>query len=125
LLKKSEYLDWQDLSKLSEHHGFLWIKGKPGAGKLTLMKFALADAREKIKNKIIISFFFDAREDDLEKSTIGIYRSLLLQLLERVLHLQGDFDFLGLATWNDGPSTRALLSGDLRNRCLLTKSSGL
>ncbi|RYP48626.1 hypothetical protein DL768_005517 [Monosporascus sp. mg162] len=103
LLEKSEYLDWLDPSKLDEHHGFLWIKGKPGAGKSTLMKFALANAWKKMKDKIIISFFFNARGDGLEKSTIGMYRSLLLQLLEQLPELQGVFDSLGLATWNGAP----------------------
>jgi hypothetical protein len=96
LLKTPQYLDWLDPSKLSEHHGLLWIKGKPGTGKSTLMKFALLNARKTMKDKIIISFFFNARGDDLEKSTIGMYRSLLLQLLERLPVLQCVFDSLGL-----------------------------
>ncbi|KIX05149.1 uncharacterized protein Z518_06021 [Rhinocladiella mackenziei CBS 650.93] len=100
LLRKSEYLDWLDPNKLSQHHGFLWIKGKPGTGKSTLMKFALANARKVIKNEIVISFFFNARGDDLEKSTVGMYRSLLLQLLERLPALQSIFDCLGLAAWD-------------------------
>ena len=88
LLQKSEYGDWLDPNKLGEHHGFLWIKGKPGTGKSTLMKFVLANARKKMKDMIVISFFFNARGDELEKSTIGMYRSLLLQLLERLPALQ-------------------------------------
>src|SRR5215469_1978461 len=96
LFEKSEYLDWLDATKLVEHHGFLWIKGKPGTGKSTLMKFALASARRMMKDWIIASFFFNARGEDLEKSTIGMYRSLLLQLLERVPELQCIFDSLGL-----------------------------
>ncbi|KAJ4295115.1 hypothetical protein N0V90_007124 [Kalmusia sp. IMI 367209] len=99
LLRKTEYLDWLDTAKLSEHHGFLWIKGKPGTGKSTLMKFALANARKK-KDYIVISFFFHARGEDLEKSTTGTYRSLLLQLLERLPNLQGLFDSLGLSALN-------------------------
>ena len=102
LLRKSEYLDWLDPNKLSQHHGFLWIKGKPGTGKSTLMKFVLANARKAMKNVIVISFFFNARGDDLEKSTVGLYRSLLLQLLEQLPALQSVFDCLGLATWNSG-----------------------
>src|SRR4051794_19467725 len=35
LLKNSKYFDWLDATKLGEHHGFLWIKGKPGTGKST------------------------------------------------------------------------------------------
>ncbi|KAH0594295.1 hypothetical protein MHUMG1_08134 [Metarhizium humberi] len=102
LLKTPAYLDWLDPNKFNEHFGFLWIKGKPGAGKSTLMKFALANARKKIKDKIIISFFFNARGSDLEKSTIGLYRSMLLQLLDRLPGLQEVFDSLPLAIRDSG-----------------------
>ena len=37
LSQQSEYQDWLDQSKIYENHGFLWIKGKPGTGKSTLM----------------------------------------------------------------------------------------
>jgi ankyrin repeat protein len=104
LLAHPKYLDWLDPSKFREHHGFLWLKGKPGAGKSTLMKFALANARKTMKDTAvkIISFFFNARGDNLEKSTVGMYRSLVLQLLERLPGLQDVFDSLGLTTWNGG-----------------------
>ena len=69
--------------KAKPDHGFLWIKGKPGTGKSTLMKFALAQAQESMKDPPILSFFFNARGGDLEKSTVGMYRSLLLQLADR------------------------------------------
>ncbi|KAH8702668.1 ankyrin repeat-containing domain protein [Phaeosphaeriaceae sp. PMI808] len=98
LLKNSRYLDWLDVGKLSEHHGFLWIKGKPGTGKSTMMKFALINARKTMKDSILLSFFFNARGEDIEKSTIGTYRSLLLQLLERLPALQSVFGSLGLST---------------------------
>lgn len=92
LLKKSEYQDWLDFNNIFEHHGFLWIKGKPGTGKSTIMKFALAQAKKTMTDTIIISFFFNARGEDLEKSTIGMYRSLLVQLLEKTPELQNVFD---------------------------------
>ncbi|KAL7621867.1 hypothetical protein AAE478_007367 [Parahypoxylon ruwenzoriense] len=98
LLIRPEYLDWLDPAKVNEHHGFLWIKGKPGTGKSTLMKFVLYNARRRMKERIIINFFFNARGDDLEKSTTGMYRSLLLQLLERIPALQCVFESLGSAT---------------------------
>ena len=104
LLKMQEYLDWLDVNKLVEHHGFLWIKGKPGTGKSTLMKFAHAHARKTMKDKIITPFFFNARGEDLEKSTAGMYRSLLLQLLERTPELQCVFDSLGLAAMSSSGS---------------------
>ncbi|KAK3681682.1 hypothetical protein B0T22DRAFT_433996 [Podospora appendiculata] len=100
LLKRPEYRDWVDKRKSGQHHGFLWMRGKAGAGKSTLMKFALKLARSRMKDKVIISFFFNARGDDLEKSTLGMYRSLLLQLLERLPRLQKVFEDLGFASWN-------------------------
>jgi hypothetical protein len=97
LLKKSEYLDWLDTDRLREHNGFLWIRGKPGTGKSTLIKFVLAHARKTMAGKAVISFFFNARGEDVEKSTIGTYRSLLLQLVERFPAVQRVFNSLGLS----------------------------
>lgn len=94
LLTKTEYLEWLEQDLLERHHGFLWIKGKPGAGKSTIMKFALTYARQTMKDRAIISFFFNARGGSLEKSTNGTYRSLLLQLLEHILNIRGSLDFL-------------------------------
>ncbi|KAJ4369531.1 hypothetical protein N0V86_009366 [Didymella sp. IMI 355093] len=98
LLKCEQYLDWLNRTKLDRHHGFLWIKGKAGTGKSTLMKYALVNARKTIKDHIILSFFFNARGEEIEKSTIGTYRSLLLQLLERLPALQSVFNSLSLST---------------------------
>lgn len=82
------YIDWLDPKKLDRHDGFLWIKGKPGAGKSTLMKSALGHAKKTMNDTVIIFFFFNARGHELERSTIGMYRSLLLQLLERLSNLR-------------------------------------
>ncbi|KAK2473116.1 hypothetical protein H9L39_15291 [Fusarium oxysporum f. sp. albedinis] len=92
ILKRGEYLDWLNPDKVDEHHGFLWIKGKPGAGKSTLMKFILSNARRRMKDKTIISFFFNARGEELEKSTTGMYRSLLLQMLQQLPRLHSLLD---------------------------------
>jgi hypothetical protein len=121
LLKSEQYLNWLDTAKVSEHHGFLWIKGKAGTGKSTLMKFALVNARKTMKDHIVLSFFFNARGGDMEKSTIGTYRSLLLQLLERLPALQSVFDSLSLSTsklttdhqWN-AESLKTLLEQAIR-----------
>jgi ankyrin repeat protein len=102
LLSKSEYQDWLDVNKISEHHGFLWIKGKAAAGKSTIMKFVYANAKKKMTHTIIVSFFFNARGEDLEKSVLGMYRSLLFQLLEKLPELQNLFDFLGSTAISNG-----------------------
>ncbi|KAI1128713.1 hypothetical protein F5Y10DRAFT_291744 [Nemania abortiva] len=97
LLKKTEYIEWADLTKLEQHHGFLWIKGKPGTGKSVLMKYALGNLRNAALNRTRICFFFNARGNELEKSTLGMYRSLLVQLYEKLPRLQKAFDALGLS----------------------------
>ncbi|KAJ3575968.1 hypothetical protein NPX13_g3851 [Xylaria arbuscula] len=90
LLSHPDYIEWLNPAKFAEHHGLLWIHGKPGAGKSTLMKYIYTRAKE---NKgTTISFFFNARGDTLEKSTEGMYRSLLLQLLQKMPDLQEVLD---------------------------------
>ena len=88
LLEHPAYVAWTDPNKLHRHHGFLWINGKPGAGKSTLIKFAHARATKNLKGEILVSFYFNARGDELERSTLGMYRSLLFQLLEKTVDLQ-------------------------------------
>jgi hypothetical protein len=97
LLRKSEHVAWLDSRKLPSHHGFLWIKGKPGTGKSTLMKFAFGEASKSMNHNTVIAFFFNARGEVLEKTIIGMYKSLLLQLLDKNPKLQCTFDSLSLA----------------------------
>ncbi|KAF4825623.1 hypothetical protein CGCSCA5_v000385 [Colletotrichum siamense] len=93
LLQDPSYKQWLNASNSARPCGFFWISGKPGAGKSTLMKFVLSRARSSLgNNDAIISFFFNARGDTLEKSTTGLYRSLLLQLLESFPDLQSVLD---------------------------------
>lgn len=100
LSRTPEYIDWfESPDKLVEHHGLLWIKGHPGAGKSTLMKSALRKA-QKTKRGSFISFFFNARGGELERSTVGMYRSLLLQLFEKQPRLQTSFISLGRTAQN-------------------------
>ncbi|KAJ2972729.1 hypothetical protein NUW58_g9126 [Xylaria curta] len=92
LLDHPNYRLWRTPAEFAEHHGLLWIHGKPGAGKSTIMKFIYTRALENScapeAGNTIISFFFNARGDDLEKSTQGMYRSLLLQVLQKLPDLQ-------------------------------------
>ncbi|KAI0536695.1 hypothetical protein GGR58DRAFT_381547 [Xylaria digitata] len=91
-LKTPSYANWTQKNALRNNHNFLWIKGKPGAGKSTLMKFLLGQLRNQIRQaknqEVLLSFFFNARGHDLEKTTTGLYRSLLVQLLEARRDLQ-------------------------------------
>jgi ankyrin repeat protein len=83
-LKHPDYLLWIDPQQVSQHHGFLWIRGKPGAGKSTIMKFIYSESKKKDRKNqsLTASFFFNARGELLERTVSGMYRSLLLQLFQ-------------------------------------------
>lgn len=83
LFEKAEYKAWRDPAMRHTHHGFLWIKGKPGTGKSMLMKCAYNKGLQELDGGIVISFFFNARGVPLQKSTVGMYRSLMCQLLDK------------------------------------------
>jgi hypothetical protein len=70
-----------------EAGGLLWIIGKPGAGKLTLLRYAfdhIAVASSIGSRALIFSFFFHNRGVDLQKTPLGLSGSLLHQLLSCV-----------------------------------------
>ncbi|KAK3986791.1 ankyrin repeat domain-containing protein 17 [Cladorrhinum sp. PSN332] len=61
--------------------GLLWIKGKPGSGKSTLLKYALGNSGAGDKD-LVLKFFFHDRGDELQKSRLGLFQSLLHQVLQ-------------------------------------------
>ncbi|KAF4335283.1 ankyrin 3 [Fusarium beomiforme] len=83
-LKHPDYLSWADPRQLSQHYGILWIRGKPGAGKSTIMKYIYLESKKKDRKnqRLTASFFFNAQGEMLEKTVAGMYRSLLLQLFQ-------------------------------------------
>ena len=83
LFRHQSFLSWNNESKVHEHNGFLWIKGKPGCGKSTIMKSTWAWAKRKWSGQwTILNYFFNARApNSSEKSSLGLYRSLVHQLL--------------------------------------------
>ncbi|KAJ6151624.1 hypothetical protein N7470_007221 [Penicillium chermesinum] len=78
---RPEYLAWMSEESLPNHGGFFWMKGKPGAGKSTIMKYLLLNAKKRLRDTVLLSFFFHAQGTLLERSVMGMYRSLLHQLL--------------------------------------------
>lgn len=63
----------------------LWIKGKAGAGKSVIMKKILNTIQKReLPGFIVAAFFFNARGAELERNTMGMYRSLLYQILENM-----------------------------------------
>ncbi|KAI9151452.1 putative ankyrin repeat protein L88 [Paramyrothecium foliicola] len=95
ILKSLEYKAWIDMETTTgEHYKFLWVKGKPGAGKSILMKY-LFQQKKRAPGAKSISFFFNARGHVLERSTLGLYRALLLHLFEKFPELQDALEVLG------------------------------
>lgn len=82
------YLAWLDPDQPREHRGLLWISGKPGVGKSTLMKFVHDKTQKKAKELhgtvVKLSFFFDTRGAELDKTREGMYRFLLYQFLKQL-----------------------------------------
>ncbi|KAI0896566.1 hypothetical protein F4806DRAFT_508444 [Annulohypoxylon nitens] len=76
---------------LQNSTGLFWIRGKPGSGKSTLMKFIFQDERTSYllsdwsgeKEYIRAAFFFHHRGTPLQKSFEGLLRSIILQLISK------------------------------------------
>ncbi|KAK3296861.1 uncharacterized protein B0H64DRAFT_390543 [Chaetomium fimeti] len=85
LYEQPSYQDWFHNRNQDKHCGLLWLKGKPGAGKSTLMKaaFRRAEAQQIQSGYWTAAFFFNAKGSELEHSPLGLFRSLLYQLLPR------------------------------------------
>ena len=81
ILQHAAYTIW-----ISKARGLLWIKGKPGAGKSTLMAFIYRAYQERLSSKksLSLSFFFHGRGVALQKTPTGMFRSLLHQLFIKV-----------------------------------------
>ncbi|EPE32851.1 Ankyrin repeat-containing protein [Glarea lozoyensis ATCC 20868] len=114
-----EYRSWQDTAQQQDHGGFLWLQGHPGTGKSTIMKFLFEDAKASASydsSKITISFFFLAWGVIEERSTTGLYRSLLHQLFQKVTDLEDSLEWMtkdgarGIQRngWNEEASKRTL-----------------
>ncbi|KAF2762653.1 hypothetical protein EJ05DRAFT_447026, partial [Pseudovirgaria hyperparasitica] len=77
------FQQWLSRESVNQHRGLLWIKGKPGAGKSTLMEEILWIAARRVPQEKIhlASYFIDGTRSALEHSTLGSLRALIYQLL--------------------------------------------
>ena len=91
LLGHDMYKQW-----LSQDQGFLWLMGNPGAGKSTLLNFARKHyvTQETGKLRVIASFFFHGRGSEIQKSSFGLFSSLLHQILSKVPSLLSDLTLI-------------------------------
>ena len=76
-----KYLEWS-----KNRNGLLWIKGHPGVGKSTLMKYAseLGELERSRGSLVCASFFFYGGGTPIQKTPLGLFRSLLHQIIQQV-----------------------------------------
>ena len=81
------YKEWE-----SNGGGLLWIQGKPGSGKSTLMKKIFQSlSKQPASNHIQLNFFFHRRGVSLQQTQVGMFRTLLHQLLSQAPLVRGEF----------------------------------
>jgi hypothetical protein len=72
---------WYSRTNVHVDRGLLWVKGKPGSGKSTLMKHSVVWAHQTLHSRATVAaFYFNARGDVLERTPIGLFRSILHQI---------------------------------------------
>ncbi|KAI0198003.1 hypothetical protein F4808DRAFT_270560 [Astrocystis sublimbata] len=97
LLDEKRAKPYDFTSWLQSFEPILWISGKAGCGKSTLMKYIHHDPRTKAlseaspwangKDLIILRYFFYELGSDLQKSREGMLRTMLIQVLNERRHL--------------------------------------
>ena len=93
VLRHREYLKWNSSG------GLFLVNGRPGSGKSTIMESLLEAKRSHSStddgamgsSTAIASFFFHRRGEDLNHSALGLFRSLLHQILSQDPALLSDF----------------------------------
>lgn len=88
LAQTEQYMAWW-----RGDHRFLWIKGKAGSGKSTLMKHLLQNLRQNPVSPplTVAAFFYHATGHEVERSTSGLLRAILYQIFTQNQSLLEDF----------------------------------
>ncbi|KAF5536867.1 hypothetical protein FMEXI_10162 [Fusarium mexicanum] len=87
LSDNERFQDWLSRRNQEISQGLIWIYGKPGSGKSMLMGEAfrrVTQREEKASTPFqTAAFFFNGKGDELEHSTVGLFRSLIYQLCSK------------------------------------------
>ena len=75
LLNHEQYTSWFDQG------GMLLLSGRPGCGKTTLVDYLVTEANQRSPDSICLSFFFQKSGQELRRSALGLFRSLVYQIL--------------------------------------------
>lgn len=114
------FVFWLNDDRISATRGLLWIKGKSGCGKSTIMRETLLWMRREHPQQNVVSYFFDARSPiRLAESTIGMYQSILHQILRlrREIHriFMDDFRFKINDQGSDSPQIEDWSETEIQN----------
>ncbi|KAK4206609.1 hypothetical protein QBC37DRAFT_121152 [Rhypophila decipiens] len=74
------FATWLRCEGTAQHHGLLWVCGKPGTGKSTLLREVYREILKAVPQTICCVFFFNGKGGRLERTPVGLYRALLYQL---------------------------------------------
>ncbi len=84
IFETTQFRNWESRADIASHNGIMWIIGKPGAEKSTLMKRIWSRLRKEVSDSILAAFLFNGRgNNSLEKSALEMVRSILYQLLDQ------------------------------------------
>ena len=90
ILNNEAYIKW-----VNDKRGVLWIQGKPGSGKSTLMKKIFRLLNDDAEDSpCCLSYFFHRRGGQLQHSELGMFRTLLYQLFKQQPELGTDLQSL-------------------------------
>lgn len=95
IMQRKDYREWLESNDLKACNGLFWIKGNPGTGKSIITKFLYQRLQGQLRRetgKLAIPFFFNARGNRFERSTLGLYQSLLFNLFTIEPSLQEALD---------------------------------
>ncbi|KAI9935071.1 hypothetical protein MW887_000692 [Aspergillus wentii] len=84
-------LQWTVPSWLHSSNGLYWVSGKAGSGKSTMMKWILHEDQTRSileswagdRRLLVAQYFFWSSGTDIQKSLLGLLRSLLYELLRQ------------------------------------------
>ncbi|KAF2151008.1 hypothetical protein K461DRAFT_279783 [Myriangium duriaei CBS 260.36] len=123
-----EQSEWSSLPAwLQGTEKFYWISGKPGSGKSTLMRWLLkhdetrrlADKSDPGRKVVILSHFFFLPGSANQNSILGLVKSLLYKVLEKIPDLTENLNALAdrTPTWTLRSTLAALTNvlGDEQN----------
>ncbi|KAG9314842.1 hypothetical protein JVU11DRAFT_3938 [Chiua virens] len=85
LLETSQYNKWKNGQDL-----FLWLQGKPGAGKTVLATSVIETIKQALQDGEHMAFFYCDFRSEQTTSAAGVMRSILSQLLHKLRDSQGN-----------------------------------